>query len=437
MRIFKIVGFLSLLCAQDVTIHSIDSLVVSDSLGILLENNPIELRLKKINHESAIYSYHSIQINPDQIIISGLESLTNPIQSKLTHPFKQGEQSLETINQIANQIKNQYYFIRDNPSINIGYFDSTKYGAKIDFKPIFLSHFSGLMGANKINNKWDYHGELNFGLENIFHRGEAIGFQWNRIDSLTQDFNFYWEEPHPFGWSLGAGIGLKHELVNGLFSQVTQEGHIQLYPVNIPVVKIGFIQGETKVTDRGKLNGYESDSYGAMSISIFSDTGIKRFLPRTGHILNMGVNLGLRGNEMYSFATLDYLKRWPISNKFHSTIRYQAQGIQLYNRFVPKSHYIRYGGVGSLRGFDNKFFSTTQMQLISFESEIQPNATMAFTGFLDLSTESINLLNPSNKSFGVGLKQLQENLELSLTYAIPWGEKINLGKLHVKWVSRI
>jgi len=437
VRIFKLIGLLSMVCAQDLTIKSIDSLVVVDSLNQLVAENSLEYSLKSFNHHSTTYSVHSIQITPNNVNIIGLEMCTDIFQSRLTQPLRDGVHTPESLTKIANQIRNQYHFIRQTPKIVFGRVNSDNLGAHITFEPQFRSHFSGLVGADKSGENWQYNGEIDFGLENIFRRGESVGIQWNRRDSLSQQINLYWEEPHPFGWSLGASFSWDYELFNGLFIQSIQKGYIQLYPDGSQQIKIGYIQGKTHITNKGANFDYKSDSFGALSIQLFSDTAHRRFLPRQGHLLNIEFNLGIRDKDVYSTSKVEVKKRFPISNKFHSMLSYLSQGISGHGQLIPKSHYIRYGGVNSIRGFENNEFSSTQMQLISVESNFQANPQLALTSFMDFSTNNINVLKPSHRSYGVGLKQLQGNIELSLSYAIPWGDPISSGKLHVKWVSRL
>ena len=78
-----------------------------------------------------------------------------------------------------NMIANKYYFISRKPVINIGRYLDNRLGMVIDLNPEFNNHFSGVLGAVKdMNNHWNFNGELEIQLENLWNTMESFSFFW-------------------------------------------------------------------------------------------------------------------------------------------------------------------------------------------------------------------------------------------------------------------
>ena len=88
----------------------------------------------------------------------------------------------------------------------------------IKFVPTFESHLSGIVGMNRVKNKWILNGESNLHLENYFKSAENIDLFWKRKDSISQVIRMGFSIPHPFGWNTGVSIKYHHEVFAGMYT---------------------------------------------------------------------------------------------------------------------------------------------------------------------------------------------------------------------------
>jgi len=439
VHIFNLLFLTTFLYAQSVKIASVDPQTVQDSLiHHLSQEEPNQtFHLQNFGKDFAEYHLTKIDSKIDTVLVRGCDELSPAFQQTFLNPIYDINLTSNPIIKIAEHYQRHYFFIMEKPMTQLGWVHDNKVGAQFSFSPLFRSSFSGIISANKNEEQWELAGEIDLHLENVFQTGNQVGLFWKKVDSLSHKINLSWFEPHPFGWQLGAGFSFNHENFGGYYSQQIQKGFVQLYSFNFPQLKLGFVKGITTASEKGKIYGYASNSFDGISASIFSDSRTRRFLPRQGKVMSLELDVGIHEKETYSESTFELYFYQPVSHKFHTLIRYKADGIFMPNKSIPKSRLIQYGGISSIRGYEDLSFSSTQIQMLTLEGEYQPNSTMGFTVFSDVGNSSLNHWGNMKTSLGFGLKQFQSNMELHLQYAIPKGLGLGDGKLHVKWVSRL
>ena len=101
---------------------------------------------------------------------------------------------------------------------------------------------------------------------------------------------------------------------------------------------------------------------------------------------------------------------------------------------IGLSRQISFGGVNSLRGFNDNQFKSSSLSIQSIEVHYTIDNSFKIISFIDCGFAKNNY---PKYSFGFGLNKISKKALVEVQYAVPIGYLIQNGKVHLKWVTRL
>ena len=90
-----------------------------------------------------------------------------------------------------------------------------------------------------------------------------------------------------------------------------------------------------------------------------------------------------------------------------------------------------------MRGYNEQQFKSTQFQIFTFEGVFSSNPYFRAKVFFDHAISGIGDDFNQYTGIGFGISQKTKQAVVELQYALPLGDSVNNGSLHIKWLSRL
>ena len=123
-----------------------------------------------------------------------------------------------------------------------------------------------------------------------------------------------------------------------------------------------------------------------------------------------------------------------ITKNINSCFKFYAEYINAFNNDVGKAREVLFGGVNSLRGYDNNLFRSPYVSIPTFEFHY--NGIKSFNSLVFFECGFSKNYKPK-LSYGFGVKKITNNALINIEYAIPHTAQINEAKVHIKWLTRL
>ena len=215
MHIFRLIFliFVPLFSQNDeINIQTLDSTQIKLSLDSLLNKQNsigIEYHLKSYNIRNHISSYKIKDSGKvaDSLILICDNYFHDRIIKQMLQPFENiliGEQ----YSILTQDLLEKYYFINKMPSFQYRLFGEQKLAALLFLKPDFNSSLTGSFSFSKINNQFDFIGELDLDIENFSGNAEQLKFFWKKNKNISQKIKLRTFYPHVLGSEIGAFFGI-------------------------------------------------------------------------------------------------------------------------------------------------------------------------------------------------------------------------------------
>ena len=170
---------------DEINIQTLDSTQIKLSLDSLLNKQnsiSIEYHLKSYDIRNHISSYKIKDSGKvaDSLILICDNYFHDRIIKQILQPFENiliGEQYSIS----GRDLSEKYYFINKIPSFQYRLFGEQKLAALLFLKPDFNSSLTGSFSFSKINNQFDFIGELDLDIENFSGNAEQLKFFWKKI----------------------------------------------------------------------------------------------------------------------------------------------------------------------------------------------------------------------------------------------------------------
>ena len=430
---------------EKVIFNKPDSLVIHKTLDSLVRyKGPINMQYYLSSYTSQFkkITYHTSHISKklDTVIIKSKVKIKpnylGHIINNLSHlPLNDNfDNSLERERQ---KIVNKYYFIRDNPKISIGTYNNNKLGMLINIKPDFNNFFSGLFGAVKSEqNKWSLNGQIDARFENLWGAMESIDFKWKNIDSTNQYFNLKLERPHFLRTGLGIIGHYNYQLVNNFYTESQYKIEFELINRSFGSFFFGFNGGSINTTDLGVKQNYMSTNYKAFTFMYRKNRLNRILLPDKGSRVIIEFDLGKDSNydELYYRSKLNHIGLFRINNIINICLKSYTEHINTINDNIEISRQIIFGGVNSLRGFDDSQFISKSVSIQTLELHYNKIEFFQISGFLE---SGFSIDYKPKLSYGIGFAKLTNKAFVKLEYALPITSSFDSGKIHIKWLARL
>lgn len=446
MRTFNFVyiGIFTILYSQSdpIIIQSYSSTIVTKSLDSLIHDE-IDLTIK--------YDLHQIRTSENKTEYKKsykkkyLDTLImrsdTPINQIVMHQITKSLLKTSIGTDFDKKIKNLhrgYYFLQNPIQYRIGRISKDRLGGVFQIDPVFENQFSGLMGMGKSGKIWDLTGEFNLHLENILRTAGSYDFYWKSVDSLSQILKFELIEPHPFGIDFGVKWKYHHELIQGLYTIMKNQSRLMLFlPQFQNRLSLGLNSGRTMPTEKGRIDGYSSESFQSFNITLEYDDTDHRILPNRGYKYELQLDGGKQKSTSYFESSYNIFFYIPILDQYLLMFSSMGESISFNKGQIPKVRLFYYGGASTLRGFREQQFFASKYNILTFEFSYSQSFRWRSNIFIDYATSDYDLFQNGKFGYGLGFTQVNKQNIFKIEYAIPGSLGFQNAKLHIKWISRL
>lgn len=324
------------------------------------------------------------------------------------------------------------------------------------------NHVDGILGLMPNSNdgkRFLVTGRLDLGLKNPF--GKAMGFElyWEKNQPRTQELNLDFNYPFIFDFPIGADFNLELLKFDTLFLNINTEvgvrylmkgaNYLRIFYSNEQSNLIGGQASEASVANED-YHGYTANFYG---LEVHLQELDYKLNPTKGYQVNVKGSVGSKSldnpeeigdntNEAPAAQSLVYQAELEASYFIQlgnqSTFKLGAQGQHLEDDQIVFNQLFRFGGLGSIRGFDDKSLLASSYGIGTLEYRYLTGKDAFIKAFLDAAYYQRQTLEVDKEDtpygFGLGYNFRTKAGIFSINYALGdrAGSPLNLrqGKIH-------
>jgi len=376
-----------------------------------------------------------------KVVVKGYENFPKKFIKNLMG-LKSGSEL--KIDEIRNQMSliNRTNFARSIKDPEILFTDDST-EVFLYLKKVKKNTFDGFIGfnTNEENGKLEIQGYAKINLINTFNQGEEIKIDFLSEDSQDRFLNSQLRIPFIFNSPLSLNTGLKLIQKDSIYNS-------RDFFVDIDLSKKQF---------RGGL-GYEKTE----SVNEIPFQNVEAFKK---NIINLFISYELLDPddsfEFYNFRfflkagigeknqmdeknkvgkfKVEMMKKFEISEKLKINSRFLTEKLDSQN--LVTNELLRFGGIESIRGFDQNSIFTNNYKLLNTSANFYLNNTIYIYTLFDVANYQNKILSIDEfiYSGGFGFSSLTKNGLISVNYAkgTTWGNSFNLknAKLSVSFVT--
>ncbi len=349
------------------------------------------------------------------IIVKGDSTISPILISMLTGLQKGDLYNHEAIKNINNTIQQQAYIEQIKPEEFL--FKEEGLEIYLYLKSKGISSINGAIGLqpNPNNSKISLTGEINLKLVNILRRSESFQLNWRNIQSQTQALSTALTLPYLFKTPFGIDAQFNLYKRDSTFIEIRSLAGINYSLRNGLNVKAYYQNFSSNILASGNsgnvfqnLSNVRTDSYG-LGISRRSLDYIPN--PTTGFSFNSEITIGNRKSRIND--TLDWLSNttykasfnfeWYIPIYKRNVIKLSNKSDFYYAPEVFQNELYRFGGLQTLRGFNEEELFASSKSIFSIEYRFLLDKNSAIFAFYDQGIYENNSVSyKKDKPFGFG-----------------------------------
>ena len=367
----------------------------------------LENQIRKINNVT-IKGYdkfpksflkHYLHIKPGQIFdLNLVKRKTEPLNSL----------------RFAKQIKSpEVLFTKDSTSLYI-YIEKTK-----------SNTFDGFLGfgTDEKTNALDFNGYLNLNLVNNLNYGESFSLQYKSTQNSQKLFQADLGMPYFLNTPIGIDLQLHIFKQDSSFNIVNQsvKAHYQINPkhkiyTGIKTVESNNLQNTTSISS---ISDYKSN-YLTFAY-LYTNPQYNQLLFPLNSSLHLETGLGKRKNASSTQKqTQININVFKILNFNQTNSLYlRLNGFSLISENYFENELSRFGGINSIRGFDENSIAATSYAFLNSEYRLQLSSNLYIHTIMDVASFENKIIDLNEKLFayGLGLGVLSNTGLLKLNYA--------------------
>ncbi len=342
----------------------------------------------------------------NRIIIKGYDKFP---KSYLKHYLKIKQNQTFNLNKIkqktnllgnlkfANQIKPpEVLFSKDSTTLYI-YTEKAK-----------SNSFDGFLGfgTNEDTNKLEFDGYLNLNLTNNLNFGESFSLLYKSDENDQKTFRTDLTLPYLFRSPIGLDLGLQIFKKDSSFTTINQSAKLH-YQINSKHKVYGGITSTTSnnLLSTNNLQGITDYDSNFFSVSYqFLKLQVNNLLfPIKSSVLletNFGNRKTTNSNEKQSYYSIDAFKIFNLNNKNSFYLRMNGSNLNSNSYF--QNELFRFGGINSIRGFEENSLFASLFGVLNTEYRYQLNNTIYIHTITDLAYFENKIVNKKEKLFGYG-----------------------------------
>lgn len=329
------------------------------------------------------YLKHYLKLKPGNIL--NLSDIKNKTQLLKELPF-------------ANQIKEPEVLFSKDSTILYLYFDKTKSNA-----------FDGFLGfgTNEETNKLEFNGYLDLRLLNNFNFGESFTLLYKSDENDIRTFDVKIFLPYLFQSPLGLEGNLNIFRKDSSFTTANQRirTFYQVNPKNRLSVGLKAVQSNNLLNQNNLdplIKDYKTTFYNVRYEFMHRQSSSRLF--RNNALVDLEVGSGnrkLEGNSTSQFEyTLEAFKIFNLNNR--NSVFLRLKSFSLFSDTYLDNELIRFGGINSIRGFEENSLSATFYGLLNTEYRYLLSSNFYVHSIIDLSYFENDIINQKEKLYSVG-----------------------------------
>jgi outer membrane protein assembly factor BamA len=269
------------------------------------------------------------------------------------------------------------------------------------------NNFDGFLGfgTNESSGRLEFDGYLNLALRNNLKSGESFYLTYKSDENEQRTFDVNLELPYLFRSVIGANINLnifkKDSTFNtvkqnfGLFHQLDSKHRIQA-EVN-HVKSNALLETQTEIIEDYTSNFLNLKySYQVLNIQNFLFPIKTRF----------NIDLGVGSREERSIKMNQQLYKFRASNIFFLNLKnsffINLEGSGLFSDNYLNNELFRFGGINSIRGFEENSIPASLFGLFNSEYRLTLNNSIYIHSIIDVAYYENDIDNLKKKIFGLG-----------------------------------
>ena len=346
---------------------------------------------KRIINDIVIKGYEKF---PESYLKHFLKIKSNQVFDLNT--IKDKTEQLNNLN-FANEIKSpEVLFSKDSTTLYL-YLEKSKSNA-----------FDGFLGfgTNEETNRLEFDGYLNLNLINNLNFGESFRLLYKSDENEQKTFEADVSLPYLFKTPIGADLLLRIFKRDSSFTTINQSArlHYQLNSKNKMYVGIVSTESNNLLTENlsSIISDYKTQHY----------TIAYQFLkPQSNNILfpikskfyieaGFGERKTSSNSENQSQYTIDALKIFALNKKNSFFIR--VNGSNLITDTYFENELLRFGGINSIRGFEENSLYASLYSVINTEYRYQLSNSIYVHSIIDAAYFENKISNSKEKLFGYG-----------------------------------
>ena len=376
-----------------------------------------------------------------KVVVKGYENFPKKFIKNLLGLKSGSELKIDEIRNQMNLI-NRTNFARSVKDPEILFTDDST-EVFLYLKKVKKNTFDGFIGftTNEENGKLEIQGYAKINLINTFNQGEEIKIDFLSEDSQDRFLNSQLRLPFIFNSPLSLNTGLKLIQKDSIYNS-------RDFFVDIDLLKKEF---------RGGLGYEKTESVNEIpfqNVEAFKKNIINLFIGyelldpddlfefyKFRFFLKAGIgekNQMDEKNKVGKFK-IEVTKKFEISEKFKINSRFLSEKLDSQN--LVTNELLRFGGIESIRGFDQNSIFTNNYKLLNTSVNFYLNDTIYIYTLFDVANYQNTILSIDEfiYSGGLGFSSRTKNGLISVNYAkgTTWGNSFNLknAKLSVSFVT--
>ncbi|MDD7886431.1 hypothetical protein [Flavivirga sp. 57AJ16] len=370
---------------KDVTQSTVDGPNLSANLVIESQSgkrNISNIIIKGYEKFPRAYLKHYLKITPSQVFdLNRIKNKTN----QLNHL------------KFANETKPpEVLFSKDSTTLYL-YLEKSK-----------SNSFDGFLGfgTNEETNRLEFDGYLNLNLTNNLNFGESFKLLYKSDENDQKTFQADLTGPYLFKSPIGVDLRLRIFKKDSSFTTVDQALKLH-YQINSKhKIYAGLLSTESNnlLTENTSLtiSDYKTQYY-TLAYEFIKPQSYHLLFP-TNSKLYLETNFGERKTsstkEKQSHVSVDAFKILNLNRK--NSIFLRLNGASLNSNTYLENELLRFGGINSIRGFEENSLLSSLFGLINTEYRYQLNNAIYIHSIIDAAYFENKVLNVKEKLFGYG-----------------------------------
>ena len=345
----------------------------------------------------------------DKVIIKGYEKFP---KSFLSHYLKIKEQNVFNLTQIKKQISdlNELNFARQlkAPEVLFKKDSTTLY---VFIEKVKSNHFDGFIGfgTNEETSNFEFSGYLNLELNNNLNYGESFRLVYKSDENNQKNFLVNLNLPYIFNSPIGTELELGLLKKDSSFSTVNQNAKLfyQINPKNKVFIGIRSIKSSDlldSIYSNPTIQDYASTFYNVRYH--YRKGQNENILFNTKTLFDIQAETGTRVYEKQNTKQQQLaLEAYHILNlNTKNNIYIRGKGFGLFSNTYFENELARFGGINSIRGFEENSLRATQFGVINTEYRYVFNNSIYLHTIIDFAYLENKLMEQKEKlySFGFG-----------------------------------